>query len=131
MMYICTGDKTQIWKKISIWFKSRENSMSRVKRVNNSNQDPRTKKIFSHDLNQTFMIWVMWFKSIYDSNQDYIIKIQNLLPQFYSSQAFLWFKSKHIWFESCFTVIRIKLREAKFYFSEPCLIRFIASCDLN
>lgn len=57
LIYICVGDLAQKWEEKTIWFDSHVRSMSRVKRVNDLNQDPRTEKKCSHDSNQP----LLWF----------------------------------------------------------------------
>lgn len=82
MIYICVKDKTQKWVKISIWFESRVNVMSRVKIVNDLKQESRKKFI------PWFVSRFVWFESCdpsqtnHDFNQGYITKIKNLHPRF-------------------------------------------------
>lgn len=59
--------------------------MSRVKIVNDLNQDSRIEKIVFMIRIKFFMIQVL---QVYDSNQDYRTKIQNLMLEFDLSQAF-------------------------------------------
>lgn len=114
MIYICVRDKAQKWEKIHIWYELRAKSMSWVKRVNDLNQNQRTNKIFSHDLNLPF----------YDSSHPNLLfksKFQNQNPKFVV----------RLRFESWFGVIWIRLIEEKTCFSKPCLIRVRQFCDLK